>query len=38
MITKDNFYTVLDKLGFTKSIHFYTKKFDIFDCALKVDK
>lgn len=37
MITKDNFYTVLEKLGFTKSTHFYTKKFDIFDCALKVD-
>ena len=37
MITKDNFYKVLEKLGFTKSTHFYIKKFEAFDCELKVD-
>lgn len=37
MITKDNFYKVLEKLGFAKSTHFYTKKFKEFDCELKVD-
>lgn len=37
MITKDNFYKVLEKLGFSKSAHFYIKKFKEFDCELKVD-
>lgn len=37
MITKDNFYKVLEELGFSKSAHFYIKKFKEFDCELKVD-
>ncbi|MDD3603482.1 MAG: restriction endonuclease subunit S [Sulfurovum sp.] len=37
MITKDNFRTVLGKLDFSQNKEIYTKKFDDFDCELKVD-
>lgn len=37
MITKDNFRSVLEKLGFQKNKDIYSKKFEQFDCELKVD-
>lgn len=37
MITKENFRTVLDKLGFSRNKEIYTKKFDEFDCELQAD-
>ncbi|NCD11299.1 MAG: type I restriction endonuclease subunit M [Epsilonproteobacteria bacterium] len=38
MITKDNFYKVLEKLGFSKMGGvFYVKKFEEFDSELRVD-
>lgn len=37
MITKDNFKNVLEYLGFTQANETYSKKFEKFDCELKVD-
>lgn len=37
MITKENFRQVLEYFGFKKSKEIYSKKFNDFDCELKVD-
>ncbi|MCF7971770.1 MAG: hypothetical protein K9L22_11475, partial [Methylococcaceae bacterium] len=37
MITKDNFNNVLEKLAFTMNKNEAYKKFDDFDCELRVD-
>lgn len=37
MITKENFKKVLEKLNFTKKDNIYFKKFDEFECELRVD-
>ncbi|HQS78528.1 MAG TPA: type II restriction endonuclease, partial [Sulfurovum sp.] len=37
MITKENFKKTLEFLGFKEENNIFTKKFDAFECELKVD-